>query len=84
MIQRKAKIKDFKEEWRNLSMAMVKDKLKAACKEYKQYKPRAWEERKTYLGKQANDMAQRDNTGKTVEQYYHQLLHQEDEKSSFQ
>ena len=84
MIQRKAKRWKFKEDWRDLSVEMVKAKLKAARKEYKKYKPRAWEERRTYLGKQANNMAERDDTGKTAEQYYHQLLHQEEEKFSFQ
>ena len=84
MIQRKAKRWEFDEEWRNLSVAETKAKLKCARKEYKLHKPRAWEEQKTFLGSQANDMAERDTTGKTAEQYYRQLLHQEESKSSFQ
>ena len=84
MIQRKAKRWDFTEKWKDLTVKMVKDNLRDARKEYKLYKPRAWEERKTYLGKQANDLAERDVTGKTAEQYYRQLIHQEESKSSFQ
>ena len=53
MIKRKAKRWDFNKEWRDLTVDMVKRKLRAARKEYKIYKLRAWEERRTYLGKQA-------------------------------
>ena len=84
MIKRKSKRWGFAEDWRDPSVDTVKIKLKAAHQEYKTYKPRAWEERRTYLGKQANDLADRDDTGKTAEQYYRQLLYQEEDKSSFQ
>ena len=67
MIQRKAKRWDFNEDWKDLSVHEIKAKLKLACNEYKLHKPRAWEERRTFLGKQANDMAERDPTGKTAE-----------------
>ena len=51
---------------------------------YKHYKPLAWEERRTYLGAQANELADRDEPGKGSEYYYWQLIQQEEEKQSFQ
>ena len=45
---------------------------------------RAWDNRRNLLGTQANNMADRDSTGKGSEYYYCQLLQQEEERLVFQ
>ena len=57
--------------------------MKEANKIYKKFKPRAYSERRTYLGELANDIAERDPNNKNAEHHYQQLARKEDKRASF-
>ena len=57
--------------------------MKQAKLHYKQFKPTAAEERKSFLGQLAQDYAERDPNGKDKEHFLCELIHQEDERAAF-
>ena len=83
LLLRQAKRWNFKERWGQLTLAETKEKLKQAKLRYKIFKPTAAEERKSFLGRLAQDYADRDPNGKDKEHFLRVLIHQEDERAAF-
>ena len=83
LLTRQSKRWGFTEKWRDLSIPEIKQRIKTAKLQYKRFKPTASEERRTFLGKLAQDYADRDGDGKDKEHFLRALIRQEDEKASF-
>ena len=83
LMKRQMKKWHFTCEWYHLSVNQIKDKIKAARAHYRRYKPRAWEEQRTFLGKLAQDYSDRDVAGKDAAHHLQQLQQQESKQAAF-
>ena len=84
LLKRKMKKWKFDQKWFHLSVIQIRVKIAAARVQYQRYKPQAWEERRSSLGKLAQEYADRDASGKDASHNLQQLQRQESERAAYQ